>query len=121
MSLEAQQWSLGSASTARQEAKTHVLSGPWYKGDQTRWVLEAPIPDTRGLVSICPGVTAHILSIPSFPHLCPLSWLWEAGGRSLNAGLVRLKCPLQASVCQHTTEPGRKGSGLGDPAKDGHL
>lgn len=33
----------------------------------------------------------------------------------MRAELVRLQCPLQAKVCQHTTEPGRKGSWLGSP------
>ena len=67
MSLGVQQWSIGSTSKALHEAKTHTLSGPWYKGDQARWALQAPISDTHGLVSICPGVAAHILSIPCLP------------------------------------------------------
>lgn len=114
MSLGVQQWSIGSTSKALHEAKTHTLSGPWYKGDQARWALQAPISDTHGLVSICPGVAAHILSIPCLP-------VARGDGRSLNAGLVRLRCPLQAIACQHTTDPGRKGSGLGEPSKDRHL
>lgn len=76
-----------------------------------------------GLVSICPGVTAHTLCIPWSPN--SLHFPQGLGGRgrawAMRAAFVRLQCPLQAEACQHTTERATKGSGLGEPSRDPGL
>ena len=76
--------------------------------------------------SICPGVTVHILSTPRPPtppithththtHThshSPATWQgwpeWTCEAQAF----------LQAKVCKYTTEPRRKGRGLGESSRD---
>lgn len=107
-SFGGQQWSAGSHSEASTRPRpTHLLD----LGTRSKMGSEGPQPLIAcGLVSICPGVTAHILSIPCLPApfaLPPGGLGVRVGGRwTMRAELVGLQCPLQAKGCQHTSKPG---------------
>lgn len=93
------------------QAKVHTLST---RLNRTGPNLTSCRPD-----SICPGVTAHILSIPCLPtpphHTythSPVTWPGRA------EWTCEAQAPLQAKVCKYTTEPRSKGRRLEESSRD---
>lgn len=62
------------------EPKTHTPSGPWYQEVKQDGLQRPQTLISYGLVSICPGVTAHILSIPCLPVPSALPQCWRGSG-----------------------------------------